>query len=471
MSINAYSQHYYCCKASSINVYFEYNNSVVFDTGKTLNAGDEYNIYDCKELSVITKCELEKYSGPSETHRYSRNDNLVIQGIISFFTGFPLTVYNSYESSAGIMPIEYKKKDTHLIIDGIDYTDDLKRLLLKIDDEPEFIITLLDRWRKAIYLKEQSYDADLYYDEATLNFFHIFELFGERFSKELKQRLENNIENMLDAHFKLFYFNESQVQQMVEQNKKSVCRLLIGDYLNLAIKFKFFLEKYDLLDDNVAFFIDNMIKIRNAVAHGRITYNKNFIWPLSPFYNLAKDSYDNVEFLFFLSAVMISRYIGISCWESEWTEAKAFLMPPNNIIAAFFNSELDAHDLTNEMLCNGNKYNITWKTLFNYYVKNPKQAIREKMETVLKDSFLDTAIDEKTSPDLFNISVIFSDSENPEIKNKAIENIKTIIGNGWFGWSNFKDIYSYLEFYSVPLNWYKSFLIEKRYLDCIVSSE
>jgi len=471
MSINAYSQHYYCCKASSINVYFEYNNSVVFDTGKTLNAGDEYNIYDCKELSVITKCELEKYSGPSETHRYSRNDNLVIQGIISFFTGFPLTVYNSHSSSAGIKPIKHKKQETHLIIKGVDYTDDLKKLLLKLDEEPELIITVLDRWRKAVYLKEQSFDADLYYDEATLNFFHIFELFGECFSNELKHKLETNIEVMLDTHFKLYYFSESQVKQMVEQNKKSVGRLLIGDYLNLAIKLKFFLEKYDLLDSNVAFFVDNMIKVRNAVAHGRITYNKNFIWPLSPFYNLAKDSYDNVEFLFFLSAVMISRYIGISCWEPEWTEAKAFLMPPNNIIAAFFNSELDAHDLTNEMLCNGNKYNITWKTLFNYYVKNPKQTIREKMETVLKDSFLDTAIDEKTSPDLFNISVIFSDSENPEIKNKAIENIKTIIGNGWCGWSNFKDIYSYLEFYSVPLNWYKSFLIEKRYLDCIVSSE
>jgi len=266
---------------------------------------------------------------------------------------------------------------------------------------------------------------------------------------------------MLDAHFKLFYFNESQVQQMVGQNKKSVSRLLIGDYLNLAIKLKFFLEKYDLLDDNVAFFVDNMIKVRNAVAHGRITYNKNFIWPLSPFYNLAKDSYDNVEFLFFLSAVMISRYIGISCWEPEWTEAKAFLMPPNNIIAAFLNAELDVHDLTNEMLCNGNKYNITWKTLFNYYVKNPKQAVREQLETILKDSFLDTTIDEMTAPDIFNISVIFSDSENSDIKSKAIENIKAIIDNGWYEWSNIRDAYTYLEFYSVPLNWYKSFLLKK----------
>lgn len=91
---------------------------------------------------------------------------------------------------------------------------------------------------------------------------------------------------------------------------------------------KYFLEKYELLDDNVAFFVDNMIKVRNAIAHGRITYQKIFMWPLPPFFNLAKDSYENIEFLYFLTAVMISRYVGIKCWENEWRESKNYLMPP-----------------------------------------------------------------------------------------------------------------------------------------------
>ena len=40
MSHTAYSQHYYNCEAEGIEVYFEYNNSVVFDTGKkTINSG------------------------------------------------------------------------------------------------------------------------------------------------------------------------------------------------------------------------------------------------------------------------------------------------------------------------------------------------------------------------------------------------------------------------------------------------
>lgn len=209
MSIMSYSQYYYNCKVNNIEVYFEYNNSVVFNTGKETSASDEWDTYKCKELSVITKCELEQYSGLSETNRYSRGDNLVIQGILTFFTGIPLTIYHSNKSSSGITPIEYEKKETHLKIDDVDYSSDLIIMLDRMRKEPEVIITLLDRWRKAIYLKEKSYDADLYYDEATLSFFHIFELFGENVADELKKKLENNIESMLSRHFKFYYFTEA----------------------------------------------------------------------------------------------------------------------------------------------------------------------------------------------------------------------------------------------------------------------
>jgi hypothetical protein len=156
---------------------------------------------------------------------------------------------------------------------------------------------------------------------------------------------------------------------MVAQNRKSVNSLLIGDFLNLAIKVKYFLEKYELLDDNVAFFIDNMIKVRNAIAHGRITYQKVFMWPLPPFFNLAKDSYENIEFLSFLTAEMISKYIGINCWEEEWNEAKNFLMPPNHIISSFLDNNLVIENFNYDMLVKGNIYNITWRTLFNYFCR------------------------------------------------------------------------------------------------------
>ncbi len=84
----------------------------------------------------------------------------------------------------------------------------------------------------------------------------------------------------------------------------------------------------------------------------------------------------------------------------------------------------------------------------------------------MKDSFMNTPTDEDNAPDIFNISIIFADSEDSDIKQKAIENVKTIISNSWYGWSSFKDAYTYLDFYSVTVVWYKEFLLNEEYIEC-----
>ena len=76
------------------------------------------------------------------------------------------------------------------------------------------------------------------------------------------------------------------------------------------------------------------------------------------------------------------------------------------------------------------------------------------------------ATTEDNAPDIFNISIIFADSEDFDIKQKAIGNVKTIISNNWYGWSNFKDAYTYLDFYSVTVVWYKEFLLKREYIEC-----
>lgn len=461
MLVVIYGQYSYDCELDSIDIYFEYGNSVVFSTGEKTIVSNGIKMVNCEKLEVISKCYIEQYQGPYEAKRYFRGDNLIIQGIISFFTGLPLTIYHSNDSYAGIKPIEYKKQKIHLSMNGIDYTGDLKILLKKLEEEPELIITLLDRWRKAIYLKAESCDADLYYDESTLSFFHILELFGDTVNGELREKLEYNINKMLQQHYANFYFNDSQIKQMVDQNKKAVSNLLIGDHLSLSVKVKYFLEKYELLDGNIAFFVDNMIKVRNAIAHGRITYQKVFIWPLSPFFNLAKDSYENIEFLYFFTAVMISKYVGIHCWEDEWMEIKGYLMPPQKIVDAFLEGKIH---IEKDSLIDGNQYNISWRTLFNYYVKKPKKEIRKKIELAVADIFLEVLVNQENASDIFNISLIFADSDEEAIKEKAINNIKLIIEKDWHNWSNIRDAYTYLQFYSVDVVWYKNYLYNKEYL-------
>lgn len=464
MSDLAYCKYSCACEAFNIDVYFKFNNTVVFNTENAKITKSCLASKKCREIVMITECSVEQYNGPAEIFRNCRGQILTIQGILSFFTGFPLTVYNNCKTSAGLNPFKYDQKDTCLIIDNVDFTSELIKMLERIEEEPKLIVTLLDRWRKAIFLRSESCDADLYYDEATLNFFHIFELFGECYAKELKDKLEKNIENMLEKHFKSFYLTETQVKQMANQNKKSINSILIGDQLNLSVKIKYFLEKYKMLDDNVSFFVDNIIKIRNAIAHGRITYQDKFIWPLPPFFNLAKDSYENIEFLFFITANMISKYIGINVWEKEWEEAKKNILPSKEIVESFINNKLTIENFNGSMLFDGNKYNITWRTLFYHYIKNPNKVFLENMEAKLKKYFQELHINEENAPDIFNISLLLADSEDIIIKGKAADNIKVIIKKNWYGWSDFKDAYSYLDFYHVKIKWYKDFLDSKGYL-------
>ena len=240
------------------------------------------------------------------------------------------------------------------------------------------------------------------------------------------------------------------------------------------MKIKYFLEKYDLLNDNVAFFIEEMIQIRNSIAHGIIEFQKKVMYPLPLFYNLVKDSTGKkIYILFLLTARMISKYIGIDCWKSEWEKCQIFLMPSKYNVSKFLNGDIEITDF------NTNDYNITWRTLFYYYVNSEekkREEIREKIEKITKFKFIESIINKENYEAIFNISSIFADSEDEDIKKKARKNVKKIIENSKEFLRNpkkylehflilEKDVYNYLEYYSVNVKWYKKFIENKEYLN------
>lgn len=89
----------------------------------------------------------------------------------------------------------------------------------------------------------------------------------------------------------------------------------------------------------------------------------------------------------------------------------------------------------------------------------------------MTDIFIDTLVNEENAPDIFNISLILADSEKREIQEKAIENIKIIVKEDWHAWSNIRDAYIYLDFYSVDIMWYKEFLNNGEYLKIKLDDE
>ncbi|MGP0576867.1 hypothetical protein ACTP13_07600 [Paenibacillus peoriae] len=417
-----FSQITYAYEFTSIEIFFKYKNMTFFSTDNLTNIYINNGASEAREFKLACITSIEEHEGPSEINRYNRASILTVLGVVSFFVGIPLTVYHKTEGRDTIIEgNSIYNKPLKLVIDNEDYTQQLKSVLEKLESDEEVVVSLLDRWRKANYLVNESVDANLYHDEAILSYFHIIELICEIYSKGLRVDLEENIRDYVEDFYKKnFFFNENQLESQVNSVKKVFTEVLIGRDLALSHKIKFVLNKFNMLNPFVEYFIDSVIKMRNAIAHGRFTYQEKLSWPLPPFFFMSNESFEILGSLNFLTARLISCYLGIECWKKEWEEVDKDLMPPDKLLKRFLTNATEFPELNCISINEPNQYHITWGTIFKHYVSNPKKFKIEKIDMSLKSLFINSSVNESTAGDLFNISVILSDSKDEEIQNTAI---------------------------------------------------
>ncbi|MFB8733579.1 hypothetical protein ACEQPO_05330 [Bacillus sp. SL00103] len=143
-----------------------------------------------KDNQLIIECikTIDSIDSPLEIKRYTRPALLVIQGILCYFTGQIFTIYEFEKGEtqiveSGVNPSK-NIECTVFSLEGLDHSKDLNLLLEKLKDKrfKTLIITLLDRWRKALYMVGES-EVDTFHDEAILTHFHILELVVDYYYK------------------------------------------------------------------------------------------------------------------------------------------------------------------------------------------------------------------------------------------------------------------------------------------------
>lgn len=303
---------------SDIEIYFEFDNSIVFTTEDIIVNDNETK--KSRIINIVTKCELNTSLDSIEALKYVRPKELIIQGIISFLSKYPITIYNVYETQYCPKLVEYEEKNITFIFRSVDHTSDLRTLLNKLKEKPNIVASLLDKWRKALFLISDEDFGDLLLSESVLLFFNAIDLLVSEFDKELKCRLRDYIDDMLNKYFQFCYITDDRARNIVKRNKTFVEKILFSSSFTLGLKIKFFLEKYGLLNDDIARFIDEIVNIRNYNAHGKIIDDTEIDWPLPPFFDLPNDAKDKIDFLPILTGMMISKYIGINLWDKEFTE-------------------------------------------------------------------------------------------------------------------------------------------------------
>ncbi|WP_333430669.1 hypothetical protein [Microcoleus sp. MON2_D5] len=308
-------------------------------------------------LQLSIEFELKDYESWVDAPIFVRPKYLSLLGIISFLVSELFTVFKTAPfstASADISLDELKVgQQNRLIIDDVDLTDNLNEFLDKLEKlkehEKSFFFSLLDRWRKARYMEEESDESFLYEDEATLSYFHVLELLGDVYSKDLLMKANDLIKDFSNA------FNSSILSLHVnalesENNAKSklLAGILIKD-ISVTSKILFFLKHFKLYDNRIAFWIRNLVEARNSVAHGRRVHYEKAIFPVKPFFPLISNNLYPLEFLRILTAKAISSHIGISLYSKEWNEIKDCLIDDEFVTKVFLQEKFkDKEDLNND---------------------------------------------------------------------------------------------------------------------------
>ncbi|WP_040206394.1 hypothetical protein [Neobacillus jeddahensis] len=429
-------------------VEFKFNDTTVYTKGN--------------QLIVESIKTIDSIDSPLEIKRYTRPDLLVVQGILCYFTGHLFTIYEIKEGETQILErgINPSKniECTIFSLEGLDQSKDLNSLLEKLKDSrfKTLIITLLDRWRKALYMVAES-EVDTYHDEAILTHFHILELLVSYYYNDFKEEANEEIKSFLTLFSSEILNQSGKARENTINSKLRILKeVLISDEASIATKINYFLKRHSMLDEHTYSLVNKIVKIRNSIAHGRMSYKEKLIWPLPPFFNISSiDTQMIISQIQILTARAIAVHLGLDSWKEAWGFIHNTLPPSDEVLMNLLKSP---EQITGSDLIDGTYRNITVESLVDYYIDNRSKFSLTELEQVISKTLIEIPINEENSAILFLASVLLSDSDNEELSSISKNNVELVHKYDWYGYSNIKDIVRYFDFYDIEVKWLYSWI-------------
>jgi hypothetical protein len=420
------------------NIVYTYSRVVDFDlhididfldiriTSFKLNSSSEGEY----RLNIIIQAQLEEFESITDGIAYTRPKLLIAFGILSYITGEVFTPFETNQSKATIGDytifcnniFRYNGKcllDKYLLFES----------KVKSHEDKNFIFSLLDRWRKGLFLEKESTDNMIYDDETLLSYFHILELLTTKYEKEQKKEIAEKINIFTNDLLKdSFFLSHGNLENKTTEKSKLI-ESLLNTELSVANKISYMFNKQGLLNNQIKYFIADFIKDRNSVAHGRTVYQNRVIFPVPPFFPLVKIKNYELEFYRVLTAKSIDSYLGIDFYKDEWIELKKIILPSYVTLKEFY-KEKKFEKLSNLDFCNGVVNNITPYVISHYLTSGkikPKQAL--EILTDFINNYKGT--EEETFMSIWSIIIILDYIKEQSLKDKCIEIIKTAYSNKW----------------------------------------
>ncbi|WP_413476216.1 hypothetical protein [Latilactobacillus fuchuensis] len=430
-----YIEEYDLEEVAPLDIYFNNDNFIVqtnTDTDGMLTLRIEVNIDDEYTTAIY------------DIARIARPSILIVQGIISFLLDYPVTVYEivNTKTSRSALPI-FKETSSVFKVNGKDLTNELEQILEKISNrKTKYVaISLLDRWRKSLLLENED-DADvLYKDEALLGLFHILEILSNEYSEDLKDEADIKISEFLNRYGHTVMIGERDIERFEKENRNAVKKLLYGGGFTFATRVKFLLSKYDINSEREMDFVDDLIKIRNRIAHGRKTFKNSIGSMFTPFFNNSEGS-ENEYLLKLLVKKLLGNFFGIDAYNNEYSkQSKELLLPRVQVVKEFLNKpeEFDIKSVEDLNSNAENEFGISWINIYQVYLKNSSKIKLDMMTVKLKVFFSCVQIDDENWRDILCISLIFCESQCADVMEQSKKNIQKILDSKYISTSDLMD--------------------------------
>lgn len=425
-------------------------------------------------IEVWTQLDDDVSEAAENVLLYARPSILIILSIISYLFDNPLTLYgvsggeiwDMYEKlgdetgigSAGKKPNEIKvSKFVHGHVDKSgEFLIILKAVYEKKESVNEFVVSLLSRWHKARYLEEQG-EASLYYEESFLVYFHIMELCSNHYSsqqrKEAQDQIDRFTKEFLSTTLKL---RDNQLKQISQEKRKAVGLILLPNgEISITSKICYFLDKVKLFDLKTQYFVEQVVKIRNTIAHARPVNHKILNWPLPQFFSINGNVKDFICEMRTFTARMIGAYLLIESWIDKWADVHSYLdMPPEYIKQLISNNSFES--ITPTDFLKGTINGVKPSSLVKHFLSNKMKF--QELEIGLRSLMLNVEVDKESALEIFEAAIVLADSLDKGLSDRCRSIVVDIHEKKLVFYFTIKDVLRKIEQQEVKSTWFREWI-------------
>jgi hypothetical protein len=400
---------------------------------------------DCL-LNISIETELDSYESVSECAMYARPRLLIIQGILSFLLQkafVPFQSHTGHHEKTALNKVESRK----FFYAGSDYLPYLDKIVAFLESvqptDQRLFFSLIDRYRKALFLEIESEDSMVHDDEILLSYFHILELLAGKYYPQQKATALESINQFTMSFLQKTYLIEGNHLQSELNSKQKLVESILIPNISVGSKIMYMLNQQKLLTKRLKSFIAATIKDRNNVAHGKQVYQKRLIFPVPQFFPLIKNRQYHPEMIRVLSGRVIAIFLGLDHLKDKWQIIDENLLPTLEEIRIFLKDKR-YKTLSIEDFYAGKGADITPYSLA-YYLLNKKTTV-EEVVPALSHLILKYRKIEHEITQIIMAVVLIVDIADHDLKEKCIDIIIISSQEGWHPDFKFRDILYYLEY-------------------------